>query len=53
MDFLVSLAEGFIKIFNTGGATLVSLITGILPTLIVLLDLRQCVDRFDRLKNAS
>jgi PTS system glucitol/sorbitol-specific IIC component len=37
MDILVQFAEGFIGIFNQGGAVLVSLITGILPTLVVLL----------------
>jgi glucitol/sorbitol PTS system EIIC component len=37
MEFLVGLAEGFIGIFNQGGAVLTSLVTGILPTLIVLL----------------
>jgi glucitol/sorbitol PTS system EIIC component len=37
MVFFENLAKGFIGIFNAGGATLVGLITGILPTLIVLL----------------
>lgn len=37
MDFLVKMAEGFIGIFNAGGAHLMSLVTSILPTLIVLL----------------
>lgn len=37
MDQLVWLAKGFIGIFNAGGATLTGLITGILPTLLVLL----------------
>ena len=37
MDTLVWLAESFIAIFNSGGKTFVSLVTGIVPTLIVLL----------------
>ena len=37
MDILVQFAEGFIGIFNKGGATFMGLVTGIIPTLVVLL----------------
>lgn len=37
LDWLTHLAEGFIGIFNAGGKTFVGFVTGILPTLIVLL----------------
>lgn len=37
LDWLVKAAEWFIGLFNAGGANLMGLITGILPTLIVLI----------------
>lgn len=37
MDYIASLAESFIGLFNLGGQNLVGLITGILPTLLVLI----------------
>ncbi|NTW72059.1 MAG: PTS sorbitol transporter subunit IIC [Eubacteriaceae bacterium] len=37
MDFLANVAAGFIGLFNAGGATFMGLVTGILPTLIVLI----------------
>ena len=37
MDQLVLVAKGFIGIFNQGGTVLASLVTGIIPTLLVLM----------------
>lgn len=37
MEFLTKLAEGFIGLFNAGGETFVGWVTGIIPTLIVLI----------------
>lgn len=37
MEVLANLAEGFIGLFEEGGTTFVDLMTGILPTLIVLI----------------
>jgi PTS system glucitol/sorbitol-specific IIC component len=37
MDFLAKLAEGFINLFNLGGQTFMGLVTGIIPTLVVLI----------------
>lgn len=37
METLVKLAQGFIKLFQTGGENLMGMVTGIIPTLAVLL----------------
>jgi glucitol/sorbitol PTS system EIIC component len=37
MDFLVNIAQGFINLFVEGGKTFVGLLSGIIPTLVVLL----------------
>ena len=37
MDTLIFLAQGFIGMFNKGGEVLVGWVSGIIPTLVVLL----------------
>ena len=43
MDFLVSLAEGFTGIVSAGGENLVSLITSILPNVLILLTMINAI----------
>ncbi|MFS0675169.1 PTS glucitol/sorbitol transporter subunit IIC [Ornithinibacillus sp. 179-J 7C1 HS] len=59
MDFLVKLAEGFIGMFQAGGETFMGLVTGIIPTLVVLITFINALihligeDRINRLAQKS
>jgi PTS system glucitol/sorbitol-specific IIC component len=46
MDFLVTLAQGFIGMFNEGGKTFVGWVSGIVPTLVCLLVAMNALIRF-------
>ena len=43
MDFIVKLASGFMNLFNLGGAQFVSWVTGIIPTIVMLLTLMNAI----------
>jgi PTS system glucitol/sorbitol-specific IIC component len=43
MDFIVNLASGFMNLFNLGGAQFVSWVTGIIPTIVMLLTLMNAI----------
>ena len=43
MDFLVAIGESFIKLINTGGETLVGMITGILPAALIALTIMNTI----------
>jgi PTS system glucitol/sorbitol-specific IIC component len=46
MSILTNLATSFIRLFNTGGTTFVGWVTGIVPTLIMLLVAMNSIIRF-------
>ena len=43
MDFIVKLAAGFMNLFNLGGAPFMSWVTGIIPTILMLLVLMNAI----------
>lgn len=43
MDFIVNLASGFMNLFNLGGQQFVSWVTGIIPTIVMLLTLMNAI----------
>jgi PTS system glucitol/sorbitol-specific IIC component len=43
MDFLVNLAAGFMNLFTLGGQQFVSWVTGIIPTVLMLLVLMNAI----------
>ncbi|MBR0282677.1 MAG: PTS glucitol/sorbitol transporter subunit IIC, partial [Oscillibacter sp.] len=43
MDFIVKLASGFMNLFNLGGAQFMSWVTGIIPTILMLLVLMNAI----------
>lgn len=56
MEFLSNLATGFIGLFNTGGAQFMGYVTGIIPTLIVLMTFVNSIIKMigeDKVENAA
>ena len=43
MDFIVNLASGFMNLFTLGGQQFMSWVTGIIPTIIMLLVLMNAI----------
>ncbi|SES92055.1 PTS system, glucitol/sorbitol-specific IIC component [Oceanobacillus limi] len=46
MDFMITLAEGFIGMFEEGGDTFMGLVTGIIPMLVVLITAVNALIKF-------